>query len=802
MSEKFPLALKEGSVLAGQYIIEEVLGQGGFGITYKAKDHKSGSLVAIKEFFPDTMATREGTTVISFTGERAESYEYGKNCFLQEAKTLAQFIDTDSIVKIHTYFEENSTAYFVMDYVEGESLEEYIKKNGNKISYEDAERLLLPVMEALSAVHEKGIVHRDVTPDNIFICNDGKVKLLDFGAARYSIGDKSKSLDVVLKHGFAPKEQYTRRGKQGAFTDVYSLGATFYYAITGKKLPDSIDRLEEDDMIPPSTLGVNISEEKEEVLFKAISVQPQDRYQTMREFINALKGETAANVGKTVAVPQADNAVGKTVPLNVSPANVPPQDTGTAVNSDNSEFGTSDNSNPKTDKKNFILPAIIIGGSLIVAAIVLGIIFTSGKAKTNADLDDPDEIEIAKDDDEDDSKKSNGGSGSSGKNNATPEPTEPPAPQYLEAIENPGYFDAQVISNLNNCGIVADSDIGTFVYVPGTGLCLYTRDNLGNENYALYIDSPDDITYNVNVVGDKVLYTINCVPYLMNIDGSDNGRCTNFGEDVYVRRVYANENGAFIEEVGDPTGNDASAPDYLYYQDWNTGMITPPISIRSDSDIAILEDEIFYISDTGELYKMRYSDLLITKVFDENARPIKHIFDIAQSEIGQNEMIFFSSVSEGDDQYDYFFTNQYVRADDYYDTYARNGYIYLEKLGVNKSTSYNINNFYSAASAYFNGQFYFEIENNESGVDYHNNNLIEIFEVESPNMSDGTRKYPTEFLSMVDPPIEGCGLCFSPKYRKYYYLYYRDSAFVLFEDNLDNKTKNAKWHTNRDTQEN
>lgn len=197
MDEKFPLALAQGTVLAGQYIIERVLGQGGFGITYVAKDHKSDTLVAIKEFFPDTMATRNGTTVISFTGERAEAFEYGKNCFLQEAKTLAEFNDNDSIVGIKTYFEENSTAYFVMEYVEGESFDEYIKQKGGKISFEEACELLIPVMEALASVHDKGIVHRDVTPDNIFICNDGKVKLLDFGAARYSIGDKSKSLDVV-----------------------------------------------------------------------------------------------------------------------------------------------------------------------------------------------------------------------------------------------------------------------------------------------------------------------------------------------------------------------------------------------------------------------------------------------------------------------------------------------------------------------------------------------------------------------------------------------------------------------------
>jgi len=299
MSEKFPLALNEGAVLAGQYIIEKVLGQGGFGITYKAKDYKTGQSVAIKEFFPEVLATRDRTTVIPFTGEKGENYEYGKACFLQEAETLAQFIGMENIVRIHSYFEENGTAYFVMDFVEGISFEQYIKSRGGKISYEEAERVLIKVIEALAAVHSKGIVHRDVTPDNIYITNDGVVKLLDFGAARYSIGDKSRSLDVVLKHGFAPKEQYTRRGKQGPYTDVYTVGASFYFAITGKRPPDSIDRMEEDDLIPPSRLGVQIPEAKENAILTAMNVQPADRYKTMDEFRAALLN---ANVSQTQAV--------------------------------------------------------------------------------------------------------------------------------------------------------------------------------------------------------------------------------------------------------------------------------------------------------------------------------------------------------------------------------------------------------------------------------------------------------------------------------------------------------------------
>ena len=297
MDAQYPLALPVGTVLAGQYVIEKVLGEGGFGITYYAKDHKSGGGVAIKEYFPDSMATRTQSAVVPYTGDRGDNYEYGKECFLQEAETLAQFIGNENIVRIYSFFEENGTAYYVMDYVEGMSLDAYITNKGGKLSFEETLRILAPVIEALSLVHSRGIIHRDVTPDNIFITNEGTTKLLDFGAARYSLGDKSQSLDVILKHGFAPKEQYVRRGKQGPFTDVYALGATFYFALTGKRPPDSIERMDVDELIPPSSLGIDLPKEAEQALLMALSVQPADRFQSMQAFRSAL-GQIPQNIVK------------------------------------------------------------------------------------------------------------------------------------------------------------------------------------------------------------------------------------------------------------------------------------------------------------------------------------------------------------------------------------------------------------------------------------------------------------------------------------------------------------------------
>ena len=244
--KKFPVALRAGTVLNGRYIIGRVLGQGGFGITYLALDTQLNAKVAIKEFMPSDIATRvEGTTVSVLAESKTEAFAYGAERFQEEARTLAKFIGNPNIAGVSSYFDENGTSYFVMDYIEGISFKTYIANHGGKVSVEDALNVMIPVLRALTAVHAEGFIHRDVTPDNIYITKDGMVKLLDFGSARYSIGDKSKSLDVILKVGYAPKEQYIRRSRQGPYTDVYSCAACFYAAITGFLPPESLERLDQ-----------------------------------------------------------------------------------------------------------------------------------------------------------------------------------------------------------------------------------------------------------------------------------------------------------------------------------------------------------------------------------------------------------------------------------------------------------------------------------------------------------------------------------------------------------------------------
>ena len=295
--QKFPVALRAGTVLNDRYIVGRVLGQGGFGITYVAFDTQLQARVAIKEYMPSEMATRvEGTTVSIMMDTRAEDFTYGAERFQEEARTLAKFIGHPNIAGVSSYFDQNDTSYFVMDYIEGVSFKSYIANNGGKVSVDETLNVMIPVLRALTAVHAEGFIHRDVTPDNIYISKDGNVKLLDFGSARYSIGDKSKSLDVILKVGYAPKEQYIRRGRQGPYTDVYSCAACFYAALTGYLPPESLERLDHDELVPVSQAGVEVPEWLDKAILKGLAVQPEDRFQSAAEFLDAIENQLVVEV--------------------------------------------------------------------------------------------------------------------------------------------------------------------------------------------------------------------------------------------------------------------------------------------------------------------------------------------------------------------------------------------------------------------------------------------------------------------------------------------------------------------------
>lgn len=284
------LALPLGTILNGRYMTGKVLGMGGFGITYLGYDLTLQIRVAIKEYMPSSIATRHADRYgVTLSGLSEQDYRYGMERFLDEARILAKLQNTPNIVSVQNYFKENNTAYFVMEYVDGMSLKAYLEAQGGKIPYTQALTILQPIMEALAQVHAMNLLHRDISPDNIFITTRGESRLLDFGAARFALGDE-KSVSVILKHGYAPEEQYSTHGNQGPWTDVYAMGATLYRCITGTMPPDSVERLRQDTLKLPSEMGVHVPKYVEQALGKALAVHAADRFANMEAFIQALSG--------------------------------------------------------------------------------------------------------------------------------------------------------------------------------------------------------------------------------------------------------------------------------------------------------------------------------------------------------------------------------------------------------------------------------------------------------------------------------------------------------------------------------
>ncbi len=286
-----PHQLPVNSILNGRYIIGRTLGAGGFGITYVGYDLKLNSKVAIKEYYMSGGVSRTRSLTVIPTDKANEApFNKGKERFLDEAKVLAQFIDEPNIVNVRDYFEENGTAYIVMEFLDGEDLTHYARKHG-RLSFDEVLALLEPAMMALDKVHKKGLIHRDISPSNLMLLKDGRVKVLDFGTARTQSVLGEKSLSIMLKPGYAPEEQYRTHGQQGPWTDVYAMSATFYRLLTDKTPPTSTDRMFEDRIELPSALGVKITPQQEAALMRGLAVRSTDRIQSMEELAKCLTGE-------------------------------------------------------------------------------------------------------------------------------------------------------------------------------------------------------------------------------------------------------------------------------------------------------------------------------------------------------------------------------------------------------------------------------------------------------------------------------------------------------------------------------
>lgn len=281
--------LPTGTCLNQSYCIQDVLGVGGFGITYSGIQKDNGILVAIKEYFPSNLAVRtkqEGQLSLSpFPPKNAEVFNKGLLRFLNEAQILKELQGLESIVSVYDLFEENGTAYIVMEYIEGLTLNQYVKENGI-FTFPEISKLISPVIQSLAEIHKQGLIHRDISPDNLILGTDNKLHLIDFGAASHE-NSENKQNTVILKAGYAPPEQYIANGKVGTWTDVYALCATIYFTLTGTSPSEAIQRLDQDSLDTLSNLDSLLPWQKI-ILEKGLHIRPASRFRDMQELHSAL----------------------------------------------------------------------------------------------------------------------------------------------------------------------------------------------------------------------------------------------------------------------------------------------------------------------------------------------------------------------------------------------------------------------------------------------------------------------------------------------------------------------------------
>ena len=388
-----PYHLMRGTKLAGRYLVGNVLGEGGFGITYIGLDTTLLKRVAVKEFYPSGAANRTNTVSeeIIVTKGKEEFFKKGVDRFLLEAKNVAAFSEEEGTVDVLDYFQENGTAYIVMEFLDGQNLKDYINTHGC-FKLEELVTRLLPVMRSLSYMHKKGIIHRDISPDNIMFTKRGKLKLMDFGSARYYTNEERK-MSVILKQGFAPEEQYRQNGEQGPHTDVYALCATIYACITGSVPQSSLDRLVDDTLKKPSELGVKVLPYQEKALMHGLALSRKNRTPDMDTLISELTTPTV-EVQPTAAAdykPQAPAQPQQTYRQPAPPQPAAPQtaqNTWTNQPSYAPRYTAPQNTNippqnsyqpkPQKSKTPVIIAVIIAAVVLIGGGIALIIALNSG----------------------------------------------------------------------------------------------------------------------------------------------------------------------------------------------------------------------------------------------------------------------------------------------------------------------------------------------------------------------------------------------------------------------------------------
>lgn len=362
--EKNSYSLQRNTGLIGRYVIQKVLGQGGFGITYLGIDKLYGNKVAIKEYYPQKIAMRKAQyeDVVTVTSiEEKNNYNKGKKRFLDEAQVMARFNKNEGIVKILDFFEANNTAYIVMEYLEGITLKQYLGKYG-VLQFRNLIEMMLPLLEALIEIHSQGLIHRDISPDNIMVQHNGKLKLMDFGAARDYTESGNKSLTVILKPGYAPPEQYQTHGVQGPWTDIYALCATIYKCLTGITPPDAIARVMDDKFKEPDQLDGKLSPDIKKILWKGMNIFPEERYQDIVEF-----GE---DVYDALFIPEENKKLDLDNEKNIDEdLDSPDKDNESVLEDDKIEGAVKKTSIPKKEKRKSPVKKVLV---IIVCLLLAG----------------------------------------------------------------------------------------------------------------------------------------------------------------------------------------------------------------------------------------------------------------------------------------------------------------------------------------------------------------------------------------------------------------------------------------------
>ncbi len=298
MLESFQLS--PGTILQERYWVGMMIGFGGFGIIYKAYDMKLNVTVAIKEYYPTGLVNRVSgsTRVEKVNDDRRREFDSGLEHFIEEARNIAKFSGHSNIVNVYHFFKENHTGYIVMEYLDGISMKYFLEANGGKTSILYAKEIVLAIAQALQSLHKENILHRDVSPDNIFLCSDGKIKLIDFGSSRLSkVTDENK--EIIVKPGYTPPEQYEKDGYQGAWTDIYALGATFYRAVTGRIPDEATERKREDFLVRPCDYDMEIPAYIEAVILKAMALEVKERFVKVEDFADVLLKRKLVEIPKS-----------------------------------------------------------------------------------------------------------------------------------------------------------------------------------------------------------------------------------------------------------------------------------------------------------------------------------------------------------------------------------------------------------------------------------------------------------------------------------------------------------------------